>query len=120
MNYCWKKWQMFTTLATTIKKVAESRRTGIDIKMLRLCEKFIVEEELILRYSSEHKIDRSLVKAEIWAEKQLEFKHRIEEVSDSYGHASNNASAYSMSIEQYRAELEKLAAENRNLRLQVP
>ena len=56
----------------------------------------------------------------MWAEKKLEWKHRIEEVSDMYGFASNNAAAYSMSIEHFRSELEKLTLSNRELNLKIP
>ena len=115
MNYAWKRWQMFTTLAKIIKSVDETGMTGIDHKMLKLCERFIEEEELILKYSSENQVPKQLAKDQIHIEKKLEWKHRMEEISDMYGQAANTAAAQSMQMEQYRSQIEQLSKQNRDL-----
>ena len=53
---------MFTTMRRIIANVNETKRTGIDLKVQKLCEKFITEEFLILRYAQDNDVPPMLVK----------------------------------------------------------
>jgi len=87
LNYAWKRWSMFTMMRKVISNVDEHKRTAIDMRVFKLCEKFVNEEFLILRYSNEHQVPPMLVKDLIHTEKKLKWKHRLEEMSDLYGQA---------------------------------
>ena len=93
---------MFNIIQHVVKTMDESRRTGIDCRMLKLCERFIREECLILRYSHDNDVPKELVKDQMHTDKILKMKHKREEITDSFGIAFNRASSFEMQIEGYR------------------
>ena len=107
---------MFAKIKKIIQNVTERRRTEIDQDMLKLIQKFMQEEELILNYSVENRIDKRLAKYELCLDEKLELKNELSQVTEKYGEAYNSSCAYSMSIEQLRHQLEKLNETNRALR----
>ena len=56
--------QMFIIVSSLIKSIERSNLTNIDKKVLKLCETFINEEQLILRYSKDNDIPPQLVRDE--------------------------------------------------------
>ena len=75
---------------------------------------------MILRYSSDNKVPLTLAEKQLEIEEKRRKKHEFEEIKGAHAFAHNNAAAYSMSIEAYRAEIEKLRKANRQLRLEIP
>ena len=53
---------MFATIKRIIASVEETNKTGIDFKVQRLCERFIEEEHLILRYSQDNDVPVTLAR----------------------------------------------------------
>jgi hypothetical protein len=69
---------MFTTMRRIIANVNETKRTGIDLKVQKLCEKFITEEFLILRYAQDNDVPPMLVKDQMHRDKIYDMKKKLE------------------------------------------
>ena len=57
--------------------------------MLQLIEKFMKEEQLILKYSAQNNVDKHLAKYEMYQDKEIEWKRELEEISNKYNQAYN-------------------------------
>ena len=77
-NYAFKRYQMFTTMRKIIDNLSETKRTGIDVKVQKMCEKFITEDLLILRYSHDHDVPPILVKDQLHRDKIYDMKKKLE------------------------------------------
>ena len=51
MNYGWMRWLMFVKIKKIISNMERSNQTEIDYRMLKLAERFVREEFLVLCYS---------------------------------------------------------------------
>lgn len=78
-NYAFKKWQMLSTITKIVNNVEEGKRTKIDKKLVDRIENLIEQEQLILRYSTEHKIPPQMAKDQMHVDKILKWKLKYEE-----------------------------------------
>jgi len=118
--YAWKRWQMFTMMRNIIASVNETKQTGIDMKVHKLCERFITEEHLILRYSQDNGVPANIAKDQMHLDKVYKLKLQRDENEIHYTVHSNRADENSARIEDYRVEIETLKFKNTELMLELP
>lgn len=107
-------------IRSCIMSVDECNRTKIDLKMLKIVEKLILEKKLNRIYSQDHGVPPEIATEQMNLERMFALKKKCKENKHFYGHFSNKCDQLEQEIEQHLNEIEWLNKENMELRHQIP